>query len=53
MTDRQEQAVAAIDVGGTNIVGGLIDRRWQNPDFKTRKGTQASMDGERVLENTY
>ena len=50
MTNRQEQAVAAIDVGGTNIIGGLIDRDGKIL-FKTQKGTQASMGGERVLGN--
>lgn len=50
MTNRQEQAVAAIDVGGTNIIGGLIDRDGKIL-FKTQKGTQASMGEERVLGN--
>ena len=49
MTNRQEQAVAAIDVGGTNIIGGLIDRDGKIL-FKTQKAPRHLWAGSASLE---
>jgi glucokinase len=50
MVEQQKRAVASIDIGGTNISGGLIDGDGRVL-FRMQKSTQASMAAERVLEN--
>ncbi len=50
MVEQHKQAVASIDIGGTNISGGLVDGDGRVL-FRMQKSTQASMAAERVLEN--